>query len=216
MSEQKMNEDNESVNRNARSIEYFYKKNRFINLLKDTQKHKDLWKSKEAFFCFILALVITFTLVLILFEVSSLNYSVVITEKGVSNFLESIRPVILTILGGFFSLLGFTISGLALLTGTIGTKVITKISEEEKIENLISVIFNFYFCGVIIGATTIISILTYIVTFIQLPLNLYLFCVWTFIYTYLVIFSITYSVMLLGTCIRLFLLQYFYMNKSND
>ncbi|MCB4844101.1 hypothetical protein LHW04_03365 [Bacillus tropicus] len=216
MSKQKMKEDNEPVNRNARSIEYFYKKNRFINLLKDTQKHKDLWKSKEALYCFILALVITFILVLILFGISSLNYSVVITEKGVSNFLESIRPVILTILGGFFSLLGFTISGLALLTGTIGAKVITKISEEEKIEHLMSVIFNFYFCGVIIGATTIISILTYIITFIQLPLNLYLFCVWAFIYTYLVIFSITYSVMLLGTCIRLFLLQYFYMNKSND
>ncbi|MEK4707068.1 hypothetical protein [Bacillus sp. FSL R10-2780] len=214
MSEQKLNEDEKILGQ--KDIEYYYRKNRFLNLLKDTNKHKDLWKSKEAFLSCVLAFVITLVLTLILFEISSLNYNTAITEKGVSNFLESIRPIILTVLGGFFSLLGFTISGLALLTGTIGAKVITKIREEKKIEHLMSVIFNFYFCGVIIGTTTILSLLTYLVTFVQMPLNMTLFYVWTFLYSYLIVFSIIYSVMLLGTCIRLFLLQYFYTNQSKD
>ncbi|MGG1791702.1 hypothetical protein ABDI27_17735 [Bacillus mycoides] len=214
MSEQKLNEDEKKVGQ--KDIEYYFRKNRFLNLLKDTKKHKDLWKSKEAIFSCVLAFIITLVLALILFEVSSLNYNTTITEKSVSNFLESIRPVILTVLGGFFSLLGFTISGLALLTGTIGAKVITKIREEKKIEHLISVIFNFYFCGVIIGATTILSLLTYLVTFVQMPLNRTLFYVWAFLYSYLIVFSIIYSVMLLGTCIRLFLLQYYYTNQSKD
>lgn len=47
MSEQKLNEDEKILGQ--KDIEYYYRKNRFLNLLKDTNKHKDLWKSKEAF-----------------------------------------------------------------------------------------------------------------------------------------------------------------------
>jgi hypothetical protein len=144
------------------------------------------------------------------------NINYLVTDTGVSALIETIRNPILTILGGFFSLLGFTIGGLALLTGTIGAEVITKLREEKKIDHLMSVIFNFYFCGVVTGLTAILSLITYIITFIPMKINIILFYIWGLLYCYLIIFSIIYSVMLLGTCIRLFLLRYFYIMKIDE
>lgn len=204
------------MHRIKRDIQYYYKKNRFSNLLKDTKKLKDLWKSKEAMISALFSLLLITCLTMILFEITNGHINKSLTSSGISSLLESARPIILTVLGGFFSLLGFTISGLALLTGTIGTDVITKIREDNKIDHLISVIFNFYFCGVIIGTTAIFSLVTYMITFIPISFNVYIFYFLGLVYSYLVIFSIIYSVMLLGTCIRLFLLKYFYSTKENN
>ena len=195
---EEMNQKNE-----PKDIEYFYEKNRFLNLFMTTKKYHDLWKSKNALFCFLLSILITILLLFLYGE----------TEVEVERIIEAVRAITLTISGGFFSLLGLIVGGLALITASIGNDVIGKINEKKKIEDLISVIFNFYFSGVLTGFTLIFSIITYLVTFIPLEFRLCLFIPWSFFLSYMVMFSIVYAVMLLGTCIRIFLMRYYYLSQ---
>ncbi|MFV9833442.1 hypothetical protein [Bacillus stercoris] len=188
-----------------KDIDYYYQNNRFFNILYSTKKYNDLWRSKEAFISLFLS-----------FGVTLLLWFVLITSKSESGtFIEVARGLLPVILGGFFSLLGLTIGGLAIITGTIEEEIITKIREERKFESLISVIYNFYFCGALIGFSMVLSILAYLITYIELAFNMYLFWLGSLIFNYFVLFSIIYSVMLLGTCIRIFLLRYFYVNGFN-
>lgn len=187
---------------NPKTIEYFYEKNRFLNLLRDTKKYTDLWKSKNAFLCFLLSIAMT------------IMFFYMYENAPLDNLLEVVRVILITIAGGFFSLLGLIIGGLALITASIGNDLIDEIKKVNKVEEIMSVIFNFYFSGVITGLTLIGSVIAYIVTFLPMEFKPILFFVWCFIHAYMITFSVIYSVMLLGTCIRIFLLRYFYLNSN--
>ncbi len=136
---------------------------------------------------------------------------------NVDELVNSSRAILSITLAGLFGLLGFLIGGLAILTGTLGNKVIKHINENRTIKNLISIIFNFYFAGAIAGLTIVLSLLAYLITYVNLPLNYVFFIVITLVVTHLTYFSLIYSVMLLGTCIRLFILGYkFYADSAED
>jgi hypothetical protein len=193
-----------------KDIEYYYKNNRFLKLFLETKKYKDILLSKEAFFSLAFSILIS-TLLIINLDLAHANTQ----PNEFQEFMSSIKSIILTILGGFFSLLGFTIGGLALLTGTIGKNVIIRINQKKKIDSLISIIFNFYFSGMLNGLSVFILIIDYIIILFPKQINFTLFIVMTTFSSYLVIFSILYSVLLLGTCIRIFLLRFYYENEEN-
>ncbi|MCA1215907.1 hypothetical protein HUN88_04080 [Bacillus amyloliquefaciens] len=198
-----MNKEQEKNDK--RDIDYYYQKNRFFNILFSTKKYNDLWRSKEALVSLVLSLGITLLL-----------WCVLITSKSENEtFIEVSRSLLPVILGGFFSLLGLTIGGLAIITGTIEEEIISKIREKRKFQSLISIIYNFYFCGALIGFSMVLSILAYIITYMELDFNMFFFLIGSLLFNYFLFFSIIYSVMLLGTCIRIFLLRYFYVNSVN-
>ena len=132
------------------------------------------------------------------------------------NLLEVARAILIAIAGGFFSLLGLIIGGLALITASIGNDLIDELKRENKIEEIMSVVFNFYFSGVITGLTLLGSVIAYIATFLPMEFIPNLFFVWCFLHTYMFMFSVIYSVMLLGTCIRIFLLRYYHLRSKKD
>jgi hypothetical protein len=189
-------------------IKYFYTKNRFHNLFFVTKKYKELVWSKEAFLTLILSSLLTWLLSYLISVNNPIN--------GIISVIPILQALFPIVLGGLFSLLGFVIGGLALITGTISEKVILKINEKNNIQHLISVIFNFYFCGAITGFTIILAVFAYIITFVQLPFNWFLFLPGCFIISYFTIFSIIYSVMLLGTCIRILLLRYHTLTSTEE
>ncbi|CAH2714779.1 hypothetical protein BACCIP111895_01955 [Neobacillus rhizosphaerae] len=194
----------------ANDIKYFYLKNRFHDLFFDTKKYKDLLWSKEALFSLLISISLTSLLSYLIFK----NHDI---EK-INPVIPLLQVLLPAIIGGLFTLLGLIIGGLALITGTISEKVIYKINEENNIQDLISIIFNFYFSGAITGFTLVMGIFSFIITYIQMPFKWGLFIPISIILSYFIIFSLTYSVMLLGTCIRILLLRYHTLTKdpNND
>ncbi len=100
--------------------------------------------------------------------------------------------------------LGFIVTGLAILTGAISSKVVKKFKVGNKMDALERILLSFYLIG-LVGA--IIISLTFILHFISL-LPFHSNCIVNIlllsILSYLIIFIIFYSVKLIGNCIELF------------
>lgn len=189
-----------SVKKDKISIEDFYKKNSFIDMLLTSKKYKDLYWSKEAFISLLLSLITT---------------ALIFFMTDAPNFIDKIFNVLSIIIGGMFGLLGFTIGGLALIVGSIGIEIIQKINKLNKFKSLLSIVFMFYFVGAITGVAIVLLFLSYLILCLPFAFDLHIFLVITFIDGYLCYFTLIYSVMLLGSCIRLMILNYFYSDKFN-
>lgn len=182
--------------KNKNKIEYFFEKNRYIDFLINTKTYKDIYCSKEAAISLVLALISTG----ILFKVVSES-----PTKTTSDILINLLGILI---GAVVGLLGFVIGGLALIVGSIGRKMIMIISESEQFTELLSIVFRFYFIGSILGMATITHLITYIVLLLPYKFNLMFVLIFLFFNSYIFFFSLLSSIMLMGTCIRLMLLQY--------
>lgn len=100
--------------------------------------------------------------------------------------------------------LGFIVTGLAILTGAISSKVVKKIQDAKKMSSLERILLSFYLIG-IISAILILS--TFILNFIvTIPVHS-IFVIDILLLsslTYLVVFTIFYAVKLIGNCLELF------------
>lgn len=189
------------MERNKRDFKYYRSNNRFFGLLKDSKKYKNLWSPKEGLASLIITVFLT---MLVWFVLKSYDLS---NSVEVDKIFTNIRSIILTFIGGFLSVLGFTIGGLALITGTISENVLRNIEKDDKEESLVNVIFIFYFSGFLNGLNVLILSSVYLVSLFNLPVSPWLFITITAPVIYLLFFSLIYSIMLLGTCIRIFLLR---------
>lgn len=171
------------------------KYDRFHHFLFKTKKYRDLYWSKEALFSLTISLLVTW-----LFIVSAI-YSIGESIKLAS----SIIPIFI---GGMITILGLSLAGLAIVSSTLGDKFLTTLIIKGKLYSILSILFSFYFAGFIIGMSIVFLTFSYIILSFKVPFNLNLYIGLTFVNSYLVFFSIIYSVMLLGTCIRLVLIKY--------
>ncbi|EGP4716674.1 hypothetical protein M4I74_01455 [Enterococcus faecium] len=181
---------------NKKNIEDFYSQNRYIDYLLSTETYKDLYRSKEAVISIILSSVLT------LF-VSMLIYLSPTIETN-----EQLISLLTLAVGSIVGLLGFIIGGLALIVGSIGKKMIGVINDSGNFIELLGIVFRFYFIGSVLGASVIIHIFTYLIILLPFDYNLILSIVMTFFNGYAFFFSLISSIMLMGSCIRLMLLQY--------
>lgn len=133
-----------------------------------------------------------------------------------TEFNNLIRGLTSNIAVMLVTLLGFLIGGLAIISGTLGSKIVQKIEKEDKMINLIGILFSFYFIGFMIGITIIIFLLLYICSYFPYAININGLFVLVLISTYLFSFSIFYSVSLLGTCIRMFKINYDYSRDREE
>lgn len=191
--------------RNKKNVDDFYgiKNSSFFYLLRTTRKWKELFNQKEAIISLIFSIV------------SLLVLRFVYNTEGINTFVIVIQNLLIGILSGFISLLGFIISGLAIFTGTITDKIVKKINNDKKIEHLIGILYSFYFIGAIIGITICLFVISYIMTYTKLEINNVILCSIVLILSYLFCFSILYSIALLGTCLRIFLLNYKYSDRED-
>lgn len=183
---------------NKEKIEYYYGKNRYVDFLLNTKTYRDIFWSKECLVSFIVSI-----LIMLLFCLIPLN----IYDHEFSQKLSDLLGILI---GSIVGLLGFVIGGLALIVGSIGKKMIDKISNGNSITELLGIIFRFYYIGSILAFTVLIHILTYIILFYPYNFNVILTMCLIFLNSYLFIFSLVSSVMLMGSCIRLMILQYYF------
>lgn len=189
---------------NKNNIQYYFDKNRYFDMLKSTKVYKDIYWSKECFFSILFTILILF-----LFK----NMPIESFTKELSDKLSDLLGVLI---GSIFGMLGFVIGGLALIVGSIGKKMIDKINNDEKFNSLLGIIFRFYFVGSILALTALTQIFTYIILMFPSEFEKKLTCFLIFINSYLFIFSLISSVMLMGSCIRLMILQYYYEEEDKD
>jgi hypothetical protein len=161
-------------------------------------------KKFEVYFPLIISTLITFIAIYISKEDSSY----------ISQFVDYSRNIILSAAMGLIGLLGFIISGLAIISGTVGNKVTHQLIKHNKYESLLSILFSFYYIGRIIGMMIALLLLTYFLINIPLPFNLCLYLILCFFLCYGLLFTIFFSVSLLGTCINIFQLSYLYSSED--
>lgn len=174
----------------------------FLRLNKSSKKWKELYNQPESRWSIFLSFIMS-GILLIVYRNTSFNI-----------FNEMLINIIGILIGSAVGLLGFIISGLAIFTGTITSKLIKNVDNDEKFASLMGILFSFYFIGAFIGISVILYIIIYFFLWSELIFELRLFMVMSLIVSYFFIFSILYSVSLLGTCLRLFLVSYKYSDEN--
>lgn len=192
------------INQERKNIEDYFStpSTSFFGLLKEKKKWKELYEEKEAKIAIMIAMVSTFLLV------------IAYKNSDFEQFNEMLQNLSGIIISSLIGMLGFIISGLAISTGTITNKLIKSVDKEQKVGALIGILYSFYFVGAVIGVAIICWSITYIFLYSELILNLYMLVVAGFFLSYLFLFCIFYSISLLGTCIRLFVVGYMYSSEA--
>lgn len=175
------------------------------NSLKDIitlKKYKDIYdiKSIEVIIALVISIVMIFIL---LFNVNKSNISKIMDD--LINILDALAV-------GLIGLLGFVIAGLALITSTLSNKLFKFIEANGKSDSLKRILLSFYLLGIILAFVIIASIIIHIWVYIIGGSDKGLFLLITFLFSYMIIFSILYSVKLVGNCYELFLI----INNLND
>lgn len=177
------------------------KNHSFWSLMRLTEKYKE-FKYVESKFSIALLIII-----LIYFKLLN-SETIVITI--LQNIISSITPVLIGIIG-------FIFTGLALMATIITHKVLSKIDQDEKTASVAGVLFSFYFCsGIIVSAVICAGIflaLTYKNFYMLFECGRCIMWLSIILTLYFHIFSLFYSVSLLGTCIKLFFVNVYYTNK---
>ncbi len=139
-----------------------------------------------------------------------LNFS--INENSIENintiFVALTKDIAISLIG----FLGFTVAGLAILTGVVSKSVVQKIVENNKKENLEKILLSFYFLGMIIAIDILGLLCLYILSMSEKEYYLGLVLITSYIFSYMTIFVIFYSVKLVGNCLEIF----FIINESGE
>lgn len=188
----------------VRRVEDYFsrKESGFLRLNKSSKKWKELYNQPESKWTIFLSFIMSGVL-LIVYQNTSFNI-----------FNEMLINILGILIGSAVGLLGFIISGLAIFTGTITSKLIKNVDDDEKFASIMGILFSFYFIGAFIGISIILYIIVYFFLWSELIFDLRLFVAMSLIVSYFFIFSILYSVSLLGTCLRLFLVSYKYSDEN--
>lgn len=174
---------------------YDVENQRLLPLIFSTNKFKDIFCSKEALISFVMSVIFTLFVSFVI-KTSS--------ENPTDRILDLLGIQIGTLLG----LLGFLIGGAALLTGSISIDMMKVIDKHQKFHQLLALLVPFYLLGVIVGISFFISVFIYLVVLTNFPFNFFMVFIFSLFNFYFLFYSLISSIMLLGTCIRIFILRY--------
>ncbi len=125
-------------------------------------------------------------------------------------FIGGIRDLVLYATFGLLGVLGFLISGLAIIASSVGKKITKNIITVGNLESLLAVLYSFKYIGTIIGFQIISFVIAYILLYVESKLYTSLFLIYFFVTSYLFVFTVFYIISLLRTCIDVFILSYNY------
>lgn len=174
---------------------YVVDNQRLLPLIISTNKLKDVYRSKEAILSYLLSLCFT---LFIMFVIKASN----------ENISDKILELLGIQMGTLLGILGFLIGGAALLTGSISIDMMKTIDKNKKFHQLLALIVPFYLLGVLVGISFFISLFIYLIVLTDFPFNFILVFLLAYINFYFLFFTLISSIMLLGTCIRIFILRY--------
>lgn len=155
--------------------------------------------------------------ILLSFLFTIIVYFFLTTSGSDMSYINStIKNILLNASFALLGVLGFLISGLAILSGTINSKVVNQIRNEKKYEDLMTVFTSFYHLGAVVGAYVIVLIFSYFFVSIEISYSFitYIILPVSFILAYGLFFIILYAVHLLKSCIAIFEISYIYSQKT--
>ncbi|MCT4543391.1 MAG: hypothetical protein N4A63_07600 [Vallitalea sp.] len=162
------------------------------------------FSSFECYFSIIISMII-----------SSLGYFIY-QVNGIQNFTSIIKNVILGFGFSLIGLLGFIITGLSIMISTFDNKSIDTIRKSGRLIRLKSILFSFYFIGLVIGVEVLFSFILFFIVSIDISFNMTFYWISCLLYTYVASFVLLYSVSLLGTCFHMFFIKFGYQESSKN
>lgn len=160
------------------------------------KKYKDLYdfSSLECRIAFIIMIILD-----IIFIMCSYNIGLDTTINECVKILDNI---------GFslISFLGFIVTGLAILTGAISSKIIKKLQDRNKVRALEKILLSFYLIGLVSAFLTAVIFILHFISILQIHSVLFIDIIIFSIISYFIVFTIFYAVKLIGNCLELFLI----------
>lgn len=134
--------------------------------------------------------------------------------KNFHQYIDMIKDLLLEILGGYIGLLGFTLSGIAIITALFSKENFDTIQASESIQKLFSRnIDRFFYLTKVIGICILILVISYVaICSDKKILPWYFFLIWTLVLIYAITFSITYTINIVKQIIKL----YRFKNKLDE
>ena len=173
-------------------------------MLMTTKKYKEFLFRKEAIVSLFFSLLICVVLIFLYKDV---------TDAAMTNTLKNILVMLIP---GLIGLLGFLVTGLAMMASIITREAVRKIDEMEKAKSLAGILFSFYFEGFVIGLNILCMIFSYIILDFPASFNVYCLIGVSFFLAYIFWFSILYAISLLGTCINFFFVNVYYTGLADQ
>lgn len=164
--------------------------------LYELKKYKDLFdfKSIEC----IVALIST-----IVFEGIIIVWSL---YQNCNDIVESMGSIVDGIGITFIGFLGFIVTGLAILTGAISSKIVKHLQIRNKMKALDRILLSFYLLGLVSAFIVLGSLLLHFIIALPVNSNIIVVVVVSAIYSYFTIYAVFYAVKLIGNCLELFII----------
>ncbi len=160
------------------------------------KKYKDLYdfSSLECRMALLIMLILD-----LLFAICSNNIGSDATVNECIKILDNIGIALI----GF---LGFIVTGLAILTGAISSKIIKRLQDRNKMVALEKILLSFYLIGLVSAFLTVAIFILHFISILQFQSNYIINIIIFSILSYFIIFTIFYAVKLIGNCLELFLI----------
>lgn len=141
-----------------------------------------------------------------IFSVIIINIVFYVSEKYssldifVNNGISFIDNIGISLIG----FLGFIVTGLAILTGAISSKVVKHLQSRDKMLPLEKILLSFYLLGLVSAFEIIIIIFLHFISLLPFPSIKVIDIIILSFLTYFTVFIIFYAVKLIGNCLELF------------
>lgn len=164
--------------------------------LKTLEKYEDLvdFKSIEC----VVALIST-----IIFDGIIVVWSCYENCNDIVNAMVTLIDALGIALIGF---LGFIVTGLAILTGAISSKIVKRLQVRNKMESLDRILLSFYLVGIVSAFIVLLSLILHFIIALPMDAHLVLVIIVSTIYSYFFVFTVFYAVKLIGNCLELFII----------
>lgn len=162
----------------------------YCQLFKETKKWNEFNPKKKQIY-----IPLVFSVLISIFI-----YSLQLDDNQINELLKNFS---LYMFSSFIGILGFLIGGMAIITGTLNTKIIEIVERNDFVEEIKGVLFSFYFIGVFVLINIISYIILYFLAFSSYPINNFSIFIVTFILTFFTLFVLFYCFSLISTCISM-------------
>lgn len=134
-----------------------------------------------------------------------------------NQFVGAVTNILLYLIAGFFTLIGFSVSGIAIIISLFSKKDIDTINKYNNQQNMEKVICSFEFIAFNLSCELFACIVLYFYLHSKLSLLPQIpFWVLTCILIYFTIFNVFYIVSLIGNCIKLYKIKQLYTGIERE
>lgn len=126
--------------------------------------------------------------------------------ENCNDIVNSIATIIDGIGIALIGFLGFIVTGLAILTGAISSKIVKRLQVRSKMEALDRILLSFYLLGIISAFIVLISFFLHLIIALPIEAHLVFVIILGTIYSYFTVFTVFYAVKLIGNCLELFMI----------